>query len=150
MNSTRAVHRSLAHLLPKAAVAPSHRSALFARQPQLPTRPFTTVASMPRSRNRSSRDDRRRRSRDDSDDEDIDEVWRAGTTKPRSRRHDKTARSAEYDEFLRTRPAPAPTLSPREVPGTWRRSHPTVWTWTGTRIPERSVKERRARAGLLV
>mmetsp|Transcript_6664 Transcript_6664/g.18692 ORF Transcript_6664/g.18692 Transcript_6664/m.18692 type:complete len:658 (-) Transcript_6664:23-1996(-) len=67
---------------------------------------------MPRSRDRSSRD--RRRSRDDSDDEDIDEVWRAGTTKPRSRRHDRTARSAEYDEFLRTRPAPAPTLSPRD------------------------------------
>jgi hypothetical protein len=68
---------------------------------------------MPRSRDRSTRD--RRRSRDDSDDEDIDEVWRAGTTKPRSRRHDKTARSAEYDEFLRTRPAPAPTLSPRQT-----------------------------------
>jgi hypothetical protein len=100
---------------PKAAVAPSNRSALFARQTQLPTRPFTTVASMPRSRDRSSRDRDRRRSRDDSDDEDIDEVWRAGTTKPRSRRHDKTARSAEYDEFLRTRPAPAPTLSPRQT-----------------------------------
>ena len=45
---------------------------------------------MPRStrdRRRRSRDgsddDKRRRSRDDSDDEDIDEVWRAGTTKPR-------------------------------------------------------------------
>merc|ERR1712138_164355 len=58
---------------------------------------------------RSSRD-RRRRSRDDSDEEDIDEVRH-----PRSRRHDKTARSAEYDEFLRTRPAPAPTLSPRQT-----------------------------------
>ena len=69
---------------------------------------------MPRSRDRSSRDDRRRRSRDDDSEEDIDEVWRAGTTKPRSRRHDRTARSAEYDEFLRTRPAPAPTLSPRD------------------------------------
>ena len=115
----RAVHPCAGLIsCPKAAVAPSNRSAPFARQTQLPVHQATPAPtgghSMPRSRDRSSRDRDRRRSRDDSDDEDIDEVWRAGTTKPRSRRHDRTARSAEYDEFLRTRPAPAPTLSPRD------------------------------------
>ena len=75
----------------------------------------------PRPANRSSRDDPTP-PRDDSDDEDIDRglarrdesLHRGATTRP--------PRSAEYDEFLRTSPAPAPTpephARPREVPGT--------------------------------
>ena len=57
---------------------------------------------------RAARDDRASR---DDDDEDLDEVWRPRARTGR-RQMDRTARSAEYDEFLRTRPAPAPTLSP--------------------------------------
>ena len=138
MNSTRAVHRSLAHLLPKgcccavapqrtvcqataAADAPVHDRSQHAPLPQ----PLVPRRATPLPRRQRRRGHRRGLARRDDE---------APIAAPRQDR-----------EVRRVRRVPAnaagpgayihPHARPREVPGTWLRSHPTAWTWTGTRTP---------------
>ena len=100
---------------PKAAVAPSHRSALFAGQPQLPTRrlhdrstacpaPATArpATSTPLARRQRRRGHRRGLARRDDE---------ASIAAPRQDREVRGVRRVPE----RTRPAPAPTLSPRQT-----------------------------------
>ena len=142
VNSTRAVHRSLAHLLPKGcccAVAPQRTvcqanatsmPAPATARPRRAARPATTATT--RTSTRSGAPGRR-------------SLDRGATTRPRGPRSTTSSCGRGPPRRLHY-----PRARPREVPGTWLRSHPTVWTWTGTPIPERSGGAPRARAGLLV